>query len=148
MFREVVRQNVEFLARVPRDDPWGAYLAVSEPSRLVVGGCAFKSGPTTERTIEIAYFTAPANEGRGYATAMARELCRIASESRQIATVIAHTLPEPNASNGLLQKVGFHKIREVIDPEDGPVWRFEWACGNTVARRIEPQRHDGHKERQ
>jgi len=60
---------------------------------------------------------------------MARELCRIAEHSNQIHTAVAHTLPESNASNSLLRKAGFTDIGEVIDPGDGPVWRFERTCG-------------------
>jgi ribosomal-protein-alanine N-acetyltransferase len=128
LVREVVGQNLEFLATVPRDTPWGAYLTVDDASHSVVGTCAFKSGPTPERIVELAYYTFPAYEGRGFGTAMARKLCRIADESGQIHRVIAHTLPEPNASNSLLRKVGFHHFGEVIDPEDGRIWRFERVC--------------------
>jgi RimJ/RimL family protein N-acetyltransferase len=128
LIRQVVGQNIAFVASVPRDDPWGAYLTVDEQSRNVVGTCAFKSGPTAERTVEIAYYTFPDFEGRGFATQMATELFRIAANSGQIDRVIAHTLPEMNASNSLLRNVGFHHLGEVIDAEDGRVWRFERAC--------------------
>jgi len=125
---ELVRANVEFLARVPRPAPWVTYLSVQEGSRQVVGGGGFKSGPTADRTVEIAYFTLPAYERRGHATALARALFAMASESGEVDSVIAHTLPESNASNHLLQKVGFAKVGEVIDPEDGLVWRYERPC--------------------
>lgn len=128
LIRAVVAQNLAFLASVPRDDPWGGYLTIDEATRAVVGTCAFKTGPTAERTVEIAYYTFPGHEGRGFATAMVRELYRIAAESGQVECVIAHTLPEPNASNTLLCKVGFAHVGEVLDPEDGRVWRFERAC--------------------
>jgi hypothetical protein len=39
-------------------------------------------------------------------------------------TVIAHTLPENNASNGALRAEGFGFSGQVLDPEDGPVWRW------------------------
>jgi RimJ/RimL family protein N-acetyltransferase len=37
----------------------------------------------------------------------------------------AHTLPEMNASCRVLEKAGFKRLGEVIDPEDGLVWRWE-----------------------
>ncbi len=37
----------------------------------------------------------------------------------------AHTLPDGIASQRVLLKAGFEKIGEVVDPEDGVVWRFE-----------------------
>ena len=39
----------------------------------------------------------------------------------------AHTLPTPNASTRVLAKCCFQYIGEVIDPEDGLVWRWERA---------------------
>jgi RimJ/RimL family protein N-acetyltransferase len=39
--------------------------------------------------------------------------------------VIAHTLPEENASNRALRRNGFRLAGEVEDPEDGRVWRWE-----------------------
>jgi len=43
----------------------------------------------------------------------------------QVRTVRAHPLPQPNASTRVLTKCGFQRIGEVIDPEDGLVWRWE-----------------------
>jgi hypothetical protein len=42
-----------------------------------------------------------------------------------VRTVIAHTLPEENASTRALRGNGFAHAGEVIDPEDGRVWRWE-----------------------
>ena len=39
--------------------------------------------------------------------------------------VLAHTLPEINASGRVLGKIGMANIGEVLDPEDGRVWRWE-----------------------
>jgi hypothetical protein len=39
--------------------------------------------------------------------------------------VVAHTLPEENASNRALRSGGFEFAGEVSDPEDGLVWRWE-----------------------
>jgi [ribosomal protein S5]-alanine N-acetyltransferase len=129
LIREIADQTRQMLAAAPRDLPWGGYLAVDKESSLVVGTCAFKTGPRDDGSIEIAYFTFPAFEGRGFATVMARELLKIARDWPQVRSVIAHTLPERNASTRVLEKVGMHCVGEVIDPEDGRVWR--WACENS-----------------
>lgn len=104
---------------------WGGYLAVDEDTREVVGSCAFKSPPTDEGAVEIAYFTYPGFEGRGYATSMARKLIALARGSATVKQIIAHTLPEPSASTRVLEKVGMSFVGEVIDPEDGRVWRWQ-----------------------
>ena len=104
---------------------WGGYFAVDENTREVVGSCAFKSAPSDEGEVEIAYFTYPGFEGRGYATEMARKLVQLATGVREVQRVIAHTLPEANASTRVLTKVGMSFAGEVIDPQDGRVWRWQ-----------------------
>jgi ribosomal-protein-alanine N-acetyltransferase len=106
--------------------PWGGYLAIESVTRVVVGTCAFKGPPDARGEVELAYFTFPTYEGRGYATAMATALRDLAAASPGVRSVRAHTLRERNASVRVLEKLGFHWGGDVQDPEDGPVWRWEW----------------------
>jgi len=126
--REVVEPNIAHLQRVPRQPPFGAYLAIQAATSTAVGTCAFVTGPR-EREVEIAYFTFPSHEGRGIATAMALELVRIARESKAVDVVFAHTLREPNASTRVLAHLGFGNRTELVHQQDGPIWRFELALG-------------------
>jgi len=126
LVREVVQQTLAMLAAVPRQEPWGGYLTVDADSGTVVGTCGFKSGPSATGTVEIAYFTFPEFEGQGIATAMAEKLIAVALASPLVRHVIAHTLPEPNASGHILTKVGMQWLGEVYDPEDGTVWRWQY----------------------
>ena len=108
----------------PPRDPWGGYFAVDEDTHEVVGSCAFKTPPTAEGSVEIAYFTYPPFEGRGYATEMARQLVEMATQAGTVGSIVAHTLPEPSASTRVLEKAGLALVGEVIDPDDGLVWRW------------------------
>jgi len=110
-------------------DPWGGYLAVDEETHEVVGSCAFKTPPTTGGTVEIAYFTYPQFEGRGYATEMARKLVELATQAGTVLSIVAHTLPETSASTRVLEKAGLELVAEVSHPEDGPVWRWHRRVG-------------------
>ncbi len=121
---EVVSQTLSLLAKAPRDPVWGGYLAVDRELGAVVGTCGFKHGPEVDGRVEIAYFTFAEFEGRGYATTMAGELLTVALEGERVREVIAHTLPERNASTRVLEKVGLRWAGEVVDPEDGRVWRW------------------------
>ena len=104
---------------------WDGYFVVDSDTREVVGSCAFKGEPTDGGTAEIAYFTFPDFKGKGYATAMARKLIELATTSKAIQRVIAHTLPEKNASTCVLEKASMTFIGEVNDPEDGQVWQWQ-----------------------
>ncbi|HEX8233611.1 MAG TPA: GNAT family N-acetyltransferase [Caulobacteraceae bacterium] len=120
--RQMLEQTRAFLAAQPRPDPWGSYLAWD--GEAPVGSCAYKSAPDARGAVEIAYYTFPAFEGRGYAKGMIAALRELAARSGA-ALVFAHTLPERNASGAALEREGFAFAGEVIDPEDGPVWRWE-----------------------
>jgi RimJ/RimL family protein N-acetyltransferase len=42
----------------------------------------------------------------------------------EVGRVDAHTLPERNASTGVLDKVGLKFMGTVHDPQDGEVWHW------------------------
>ena len=121
-----MRQNceatVEFYKVVGFEPPWIGYVAVSEGRP--VGGGAFKGRPQDNRA-EIAYYTLPELENRGFAAATARELVRIARQARPGIIVTAQTLPTPNASNAVLKKLGFALKGSLLHPEDGEVWEWQ-----------------------
>jgi RimJ/RimL family protein N-acetyltransferase len=117
----------EWLARIyaPDVDAWTlGYTVIRTADGVHVGQCGFK-GPPKAGVVEIAYCIEPDFEGRGYATEAARALVAIAFASPEVRTVIAHTIAATNASSRVLQKAGFRNVGEVIDPEDGVVWRWE-----------------------
>lgn len=117
---------LERLRATPGVDPWIHGLAVAQrEGGLVIGGAAFKGPPDEEGTLEIAYGIVPGYQGRGYATEAAAALVAFAFDSGCVRVVRAHTLPKPNASTRVLTKCGFKHTGEVMDPEDGLVWRWE-----------------------
>jgi len=106
------------------DSRWFGYCSIDAAKNNLVGICLFKGPPTSDRSVEIAYFTLPELEGQGYGTAMASELIRIAFASNEVDLIVAHTLPLTNASTRILQKVGMDFAGEATDPQDGRVWRW------------------------
>jgi RimJ/RimL family protein N-acetyltransferase len=107
-------------------DPWTlGFAVVHRDQRQVVGSAGFKGAPDGDGVVEIAYGIVPSFEGRGYATETARALVTYACGSGLVYRVRAHTLPTNNASTRVLTKCGFQRIGDVVDPDDGPVWRWE-----------------------
>lgn len=125
LLRTVGQQTVAMLQRTGATTPWTGYLAVDRTQQIIIGTCAFTAPPDGEGVVEIAYFTFPSFEGRGYASAMAAGLVQLAEGTTGIRRVRAHTLPEGNASTRILEKLGFEWIGETIDSEAGHVWRWE-----------------------
>ena len=121
----------EYRARLEADtntepDPWThGFALVHRADRVVVGMAGFKGPPRDDGVVEIAYGVAPAYQGQGLATEAARELVGFAFDDGRVRLVRAHTLPTSNASTRVLIKCGFQFVGDVVDPEDGPVWRWE-----------------------
>jgi ribosomal-protein-alanine N-acetyltransferase len=107
-------------------DPWThGFAMVHRASGAPIGSCGYKGPPDQEGVVEIAYGVDAAHQGRGYATEAARALVAYAFGSGQVMRVRAHTKPAENASTRVLTKCGFERVGEVVDPEDGLVWRWE-----------------------
>jgi [ribosomal protein S5]-alanine N-acetyltransferase len=114
-------------------DPWlHGFRVVLKDSGAAVGACMFK-GPPKEGVVEIAYGIDPDQQGKGYATEAAQALVAYALNSGEVSLVLAHTLPESAASQRVLAKSGFRHVGEVMDPDDGLVWRFEKVIGERAA---------------
>ncbi len=118
----------DWLARVhaATADAWTlGYTLVHRATEAVVGSCGFKGPPTSDGIVEIAYGVAADHQGRGYATEAAEALAAYAFSSGEVRVVRAHTFSDASASTRVLEKCGFRRIGEVLDPEDGLVVRWE-----------------------
>jgi len=123
---EVSPKWLEQLRAAREVDPWTFGFAVLLPKvAQVIGSAGFKGPPDGEGVVEVAYAVVPAFEGKGYATGALDELVRFAFNDERVRKLCAHTLPENNASTRVLIKNGFATFGEVVDPEDGRVWRWE-----------------------
>jgi RimJ/RimL family protein N-acetyltransferase len=79
--------------------------------------------------VEIAYGIDEEQRDRGYATEAAAALVRFAADSGLVKVVRAHTKGDNPQSRRVLEKCGFHRVGEVVEPEDGLVDRWEILCG-------------------
>ncbi|HWX22473.1 MAG TPA: GNAT family N-acetyltransferase [Candidatus Binatia bacterium] len=126
---EKANLSADWLARFQSStcpDPWvHGFSFLLGDSGVVVGKGGFKGPPTDDGAVEIAYGIFPDHQGKGYATEGAAALTAFAFGSGKVRVVRAHTRPEGNASKRVLTKCGFLYVGEVVDPEDGLVWRWE-----------------------
>jgi [ribosomal protein S5]-alanine N-acetyltransferase len=101
---------------------WGPRFFLTGEQPELVGWGGFKGVPENG-AIEIGYEIAESRRERGLATAAARAMLNEAFADPAVTEVIAHTLPERNASNRILEKAGF-RFTEATYEGDTPVWRF------------------------
>lgn len=123
-FPGALKATRDAVAADPDSVAWGARLFVAEEPPRLVGWGGFKGRPTRRGEVELGYEIAPTEQGRGLATQAVRELIAEAHAAGEVRSVIAHTLPERNASTRVLEKSGFLHDETVEDPEDGTVWRW------------------------
>jgi [ribosomal protein S5]-alanine N-acetyltransferase len=121
-FTEALRPTRDALAEGPRDPLWGPHLFVAGEPPELVGWGGFK-GPPREGIVELGYEIAESRRERGLATAAVRAMVAEAFADDSVCAVVAHTLAERNASNRVLEKVGFQFDGQARE-RDEIVWRF------------------------
>lgn len=108
-------------------DPWRfGFGVIHKIDNVLIGLCGFPGPPDSDGVAEIAYGIAPTYQGKGYATEVANALVDFALRDARVKKIYAHTLAEANASTRVLEKCGFKKMGEAVDPENSiPVWRWQ-----------------------
>lgn len=123
-FPEAMIWMRDFLREHEADLEWWNYLVIHQRDVRLIGTCGYKGTPSLAGEVEIGYEIAEAYQGQGLATEAAAALVQNAFSSEGVRYITANTLAEKNASNHLLQKIGFQFVAEHLDLEDGLIW--EW----------------------
>lgn len=114
-----------YLEQHPEEMVWWNYLILLQKPRVLVGSCGYKGKPSQAGELEIGYEIADGYVNQGYATEAAKALVDNAFSLPEVKLVSAHTLARENPSCSVLRKLGFSKIVELFDPEEGAIWRWE-----------------------
>lgn len=131
-FPEAMIWMRDFLLEHEADLGWWNYLIVHRQDVRLIGTCGYKGTPSFEGEVEIGYEIAESYQFQGLATEAARALVENAFRFEAVKRIMACTLPEKNASNHLLQKIGFQFVGEQFDIEDGKIW--EWSLERQALR--------------
>jgi RimJ/RimL family protein N-acetyltransferase len=117
---QLLSASPEFMASVENGreaDPWRfGFGLIHKTDNALIGTGGFPGPPDSDGVAEIAYGIAAAYQGRGYGTEVANALIDFASRDARVRKIHAHTLAQTNASTRVLEKCGFKKIGETVDP--------------------------------
>jgi RimJ/RimL family protein N-acetyltransferase len=128
-FPEAIGFTIERFTTHPHEaDWWMHYFFVNG---LLVGSGGFV-GPPRRGVVEIGYEIAPGFRHRHLGTGAAAALTAKAFADGDVKAVIAHTLPEENASTRVLERLGFTNEGEVKMEGQGKVWRWRILSGSFV----------------
>lgn len=132
-FPEAVDFTLEHLrSEAGAAHPWTMQFFLDAATGRLLGSGGF-AAPPADRTVEIGYEVAPEFRGQGFGAAAARALVEQAIASGEVDHVIAHTLPGPNPSTGVLVALGFEHVADQEDPEAGPIWEWRWPPTTSTA---------------
>lgn len=122
--REAMQPAYDYLKSHPSVLGWWTYLFIHKPDCTLIGLGGFKGEVNAEGMVELGYAIAPPYRRRGLATEATEGMIAYAFAHPEIKRVDAHTLPERNASTGVLEKVGMKFLGAVHDPDDGEIWHW------------------------
>jgi RimJ/RimL family protein N-acetyltransferase len=120
--KENCEASAKLLSRLVFQPPWVSYVSIS--GTVPVGGGAFVGAPKDGR-VEIAYFTLREFENMGHGRQTAWGLVSIVRSIDASLIIFAKTLPETNASNHILRKLGFALKGDTADEDVGHAWLWE-----------------------
>ena len=124
-FPEAIGFTLDHLRNASESDrAWSMQFFVDATGRLL--GSGGFAAPPADRTVEIGYEVAPKFRGQGFGAGAARALVDAAVASGEVDHVVAHTLPGPNPSTGVLVSLGFSHVADEESPEVGVIWEWRW----------------------
>lgn len=126
-FPEAMIWMRDYLRENEADLGWWNYLIIHRQDVRLIGTCGYKGSPDFYGEVEIGYEIADTYQGKGLATEAAKALVDHAFNFEAVKFISANTLAEKNASNHLLEKIGFQFTGEEIDIEDGNIWCWRLA---------------------
>jgi RimJ/RimL family protein N-acetyltransferase len=124
--QDSIYMSIDFYKKVGFTPPWICYY-VKENDDMI--GCAAFKGKPVNGQIEIAYGTFEKFRNQGVGTKICKTLVDLSLRTDPTIRITARTLPEHNFSSRILLKNKFHFRGNVIDPEDGDVWEWEYKSG-------------------
>ena len=110
------------IPRVKKDPSFaeiGLILAISKADKIVIGSAGFHDFPDIAGMIEIGFGIVPEKQKQGFGTELLIGMWRMICERPDV-NILRYTVAPDNApSVHIINKLGFDKVGEQMDPEDG-----------------------------
>ena len=124
--RHLAERRLQQITEYPDHAPWLLRaIVLREGERQAIGHINFHGPPNRRGVPEVGYSLLRGFRGRGYAIEAVRGLFEWARSEHGIRRFRASIAPDNGRSQNLVAKLGFVKIGEQWDEEDGLEWVFE-----------------------
>jgi RimJ/RimL family protein N-acetyltransferase len=124
-FPEAILVSFDKIKSDPSLAEWFFHFIIHRADNKLIGTGGYKGHPSPEGMVEIGYEIISPYRGKGYATEAAAAFIQHAFSFANIQKVVAHTLPDYNASVSVLRKTGMQFVQKENHPEEGEVWLWE-----------------------
>ena len=123
-FPEAYAHALDVVVADPGIARWWTHLFIEHEAASLVGAGGYTGRPNAEGVVEIGYEIAPPFRGRALGVEAARGLVDNAFADAAVRAVIATTRPEAGPSTRVLERIGFARVEDVEDREEGTLWRW------------------------
>jgi RimJ/RimL family protein N-acetyltransferase len=123
--RPVLRRRREQIIEDPDSQKWLLRAMVLRQHRRLVGHIGFHGPPRTVGRAELGYSVMPEDRRQGYASEAARAMMAWAAREHGVSSFFVAISPDNQPSLALAAKLGFTRVGEQIDDEDGLECVFE-----------------------
>ncbi|HET8587405.1 MAG TPA: GNAT family N-acetyltransferase [Candidatus Limnocylindria bacterium] len=114
------------LGQHPDHAPWLLRaIVLRDAERPAIGHLNFHAPPDERGVPEVGYSLLPEFRGKGYAIEAVHALFDWAHREHGVSRFRASVAPDNDRSQNLIRKLGFGRVGEQWDPEDGLEWVFE-----------------------
>lgn len=123
----LVKKNPEF-AEI------GLVLAISKEERILVGSAGFHDFPDDKGMIEIGFGIVPQRQNLGFGLELLKGMWKFISSDPKVKILRYTVSPNNEPSMHLICKLGFKKVGEQIDEEDGLELIYEESISECLAK--------------
>ncbi len=138
-YKHLIKGPSPLAFRIPRvkKDPSfadiGLILAVNKSSNEVIGSAGFHDFPDDNGMIEIGFGIVPQMQNQGFGKELLMGMWLMISKRPDVKILRYTVAPDNEPSMHIINNLGFDKVGEQIDPEDGLELIFEKSLSNFLS---------------
>jgi RimJ/RimL family protein N-acetyltransferase len=114
-----LKHRIPRVKREPEFAEIGLFLAIEKASNEIIGSAGFHDFPDEKGMIEIGFGIVPEKQNQGFGTELLIGMWKMICLRPDVENLRYTVSPENKSSVHIIKRMGFEKVGEQMDPEDG-----------------------------
>ncbi len=114
-----LKHRIPRVKREPVFAEIGLFLAIEKASNEIIGSAGFHDFPDEKGMIEIGFGIVPEKQNQGFGTELLIGMWKMICLRPDVQNLRYTVSPENKSSVHIIKRMGFEKVGEQMDPEDG-----------------------------